>query len=209
MKTMSYDEFVYFVFEGLFDEEGLEGDGKGNDILLSDLNHVVYAKKIFAEIDLVSSRFSEHSVSRGLQYLLDPAICWWSTFSYATYEDVREEVGTIEAMKNVFSGLFSSKCKGGLVEVGSTYESICLRWWAIFPLILVFDRRCHEIDEAIIDVMDYCLRIDNLACKRSALIGLILAESSCLERVEKVLEDNVKNYDSDLLLWVRKNAYLY
>lgn len=81
----------------------------------------------------------------------------------------------LEAIQNIFhlySDCFAKRCGetlGHLSEVGSPLNSSCYMFWDISPLTV---GEAHEIQDAVLNVLEKILTIEHRACRESAFHGL-------------------------------------
>jgi hypothetical protein len=110
-----------------------------------------------------------------------------------------------QGTKILFRDLFDCHCApvlGHCDEQPTTpLNSSCYMWWDVVPVWHPQEKSRIQIQRLGLETMTYCLKLNNLACKESALHGLGHWFSLDSERVRTIIQDSeryipekLKNY---------------
>lgn len=174
---MTLSDFVKYVFDRRVGEVAWYAERDHEDLGLTNVEFMAFARQVFSGIGIVHKSFSEAQVAVGLRYLIDP----FGGIGYAYLDALvpeRDRIETVKSMMSVFERLFAGVCVDKLPvskadSKVSPYSYLCFMWWDIFPRHGVpRDDAMKSLDLAILQTIEAILLIENTACQESALHGL-------------------------------------
>ncbi|QDQ27869.1 hypothetical protein FNU76_16790 [Chitinimonas arctica] len=211
--TLSYDDFVAFVFDRPKNENGKKFFFR-EDFSEPDLSNTLaieYICNIFNDITELAQRFSEWEIVVGLQYLMDGG-CGGLCYAFVSDDvPIENRVTAISLMNEVFKGLFDKRC-ANVVDPSdlntSSFNYLCLVWWDVFPRHgIPRSAQSEPIDRIILETISRILSLDNIMCKKSALRGLGLWHSEYSEEVALSIAGNSLNIPNCLQEYAHSAAH--
>ncbi len=170
-KPETYEQFIDLLFDHevkkrqwYWDEDWIEPEPEF--VLL-------YLLRLFSNPGQLLERFSDAQINQGLNLILCNGA---SNIQHALNDvglDLHDRVSTVLSIKNIFKDIYNVRCTPASALNYSVKQNplndTCYMWWDFSTLFFAHD---DEIIIACLDVMRFCLELENLACQESALHGL-------------------------------------
>jgi hypothetical protein len=105
----------------------------------------------------------------------------------------------VRSIHNLFETCLAKRCTPHLSHLdepgASPLNLVCYMWWDIIPFYgHPNDPEWAEMDNEILSVMEYTLKLDSLACQESALHGLGHWHLYYPKRVEEIIDTFLENH---------------
>ncbi len=153
-----------------------------------------YVTRLFSEPEAALEPYDDARIAQGLYYLIDTGASCHVLTLFDRRAPLPERVGCLAAMATLFERLFAPRCAdvlGHLDEPGARpLNMVCYMWWDVLPLAPApQDRERAALDNAALDVMAACLRLNSEACQESALHGLGHWQQYYPARITRLIDD--------------------
>ena len=207
-QPLRYTDWIKYVFDRpetdgnawYFDFELVEFDANPSELV--DL--ISYTFENCGQ-DLKS--FNDTQLSQGFKFILENN-CSDVVFAIMSNEvSLDARLRCIASIKILYADCFETRCMpvlGHLNQPGNPLNAICYMLWDVSPLSFWENALRSErsiLYDAVVDVLEYALRLSNPACVESALHGLGHMLSNHNERISDVFDVlNRKNILSDQTL---------
>ncbi|MFN7114458.1 MAG: hypothetical protein ACK4PK_08900 [Alphaproteobacteria bacterium] len=119
----------------------------------------------------ISPNYNDWQLAMGLSYIYDPACSDLARTLQCGPAPLSIRLQAVSSMKNIYTDCFELRCLpalGHLSEEGNELNGICYMLWDVTPI----RSGSVEIYRAISELLEYVLRLKNIACIESALHGL-------------------------------------
>ncbi|MGB2925072.1 MAG: hypothetical protein WBB82_07210 [Limnothrix sp.] len=158
----------------------------------------IYATQLMAEAGTLLDQLPIQDLGDTLWFLLNQIL----NIDWAMVPDSQTRLNFMAAIRTLFRDLYDPHCApvlGHLDEQPATPLNLsCYMWWDVLP-IPINEASPHEnLAIASLATMDYCLHLNNLACKESALHGLGHFQSAFPEAVAKIIKDGDRHIPEKL-----------
>ena len=207
MSQVKYEDFEEYLF-GRHTEDQAKWFDRDDFVekVFDNTEVVLFASDIYNNISKISLNYSGLQICHGLEYLINSAsgfVCY-AFLDKSVDENLR--LISIKNMRNVFDAIFSEKCNTALGHLSNTqlscYNYLCYMWWDIFPRHGVpKDNHFFKTDNVIIELLEYILSLENIACKESALhglghwhVGYPDIVKNIIQKAQPALPEVLKNY---------------
>nr|WP_315495576.1 hypothetical protein [uncultured Rhodoferax sp.] len=189
----TYEEWLEFIFDRpeLPYGEHISLDGVSFDPSPEATVHLISQTCARAGTDLIA--YSDAQVCAGLDLIFNPSL---SDLSFALKEesvDVKARHDAIKTIETLYQECFSARCSenisNGAQEQFGGLNPICYMLWDVSPLTYwedSKDRQSHY--RAVVDLLENCLQIGQVACVESALHGLGHIQPYATEIVQRVID---------------------
>lgn len=171
-----YQDFIKFLFDRdeseldwRFDYELEEPDLTGEEV-------VEFVRRMLENFESDLADFSDWQLGMGIDYIFNNSCSNLSFFLRDGPVDVNKRVSAILALKVFFQKCLNERCVaslGHLSEEGNQLNHFCYMIWDTTPLTYCEQTpEKQKIYDAVAEVMEYSLSLDNIACVESGLHGL-------------------------------------
>ena len=100
----------------------------------------------------------------------------------------------IRSMQVLYEACFARRCSPHLSHLdepgANPLNAVCYMWWDIIPLYGQPENPAqHEMDKTVLEVMEFALQLDSIACRESALHGLGHWKYAYPRQVAKIIDN--------------------
>ncbi|NET33786.1 MAG: hypothetical protein F6K19_17480 [Cyanothece sp. SIO1E1] len=193
----SYAHFLKFLFENQESTEDWRLDLCLEEPQISKRELVKYLIQLFENYETDAAHYSNSQIAGGIEFIFSNSSSDWV---YALREGpapLEDKLRAIQGLKNIFSQCFEQRCVSSLGhydEEGNPLNDICYMLWDITPLAYCGGLRDKEaLYQAIAEVMEFSLKLDNKACVESGLHGLGHLVSF-YPKASRMIERNIRRF---------------
>ncbi|MBX2874836.1 MAG: hypothetical protein KTR30_22120 [Saprospiraceae bacterium] len=172
----SYTSFLKFLFEHQESTEDWRFELYLEEPQISKRELVKYLIRMFENYESDVAHYSDWQIAKGLEYIFNNTFSDWVFALREGPAPLEDRIMAIQGLKTIFSQCFEKRCApslGHYSEEGNPLNFICYMLWDISPLAYCEDIQDKEaLYQAVTEVMEYSLQLNNKACVESGLHGL-------------------------------------
>lgn len=161
-----------------------------------DNNKMVgFISEFYSRVTKISKDHSQSSIYHALNYTVNTTCGHLGYLISNEAIEAERRVELVDSMFILFRDYFNSECANTSIrnKVGfnQTINMVCYMWWELVSWQgIPYRHDMKSIDESILKCLENILRLDNEACKESAIHGLGHWYDSYPERVESIIAGN-------------------
>lgn len=214
MKSQKYLNFINFLFNreealGTDWHFDLETDDEELGIGLTVEDSIVLIGKMLNNYHTDLAHFSDWQLAGGISYLFNTAMSGYGYDICMEDVDIALRVEVILALKTFYKECYNKRCTSGLSHLNQAQENELNSFCYMFGDVTAVTCRENyplEINNAILELLQYILTLDNIACLESGLhwLGHVYGEpfrTQAQEIVEAFIAryQHQKNVNQELL----------
>ncbi len=200
METISRNSYTYFrkyLFGDLEASEEGYTDYYIRSPRISKQELVKYLIQLFDNYETDMAHYSDSQIAEGIKYIFDSSYSDWVFALRQGPAPLEDRLQAILGLKNIFSQCFEKRCVPNLAncnEEGNPLNDICYMLWENTPLTnCKYLRDKEALYQAIAEVMEFSLKLDNKACIESGLHGLGHLVSF-YPKASRLIERNIRRF---------------
>ncbi|MBX2874837.1 MAG: hypothetical protein KTR30_22125 [Saprospiraceae bacterium] len=200
METIPRNSYTYFL-KHLFGHLESSADGHFDQYMrnprISKQELVKYLIQLFENYETDVAHYSDSQIAEGIEFIFDSSLSDWVFALRQGPAPLEDRLRAILGLKNIFSLCFEKRCVSSLAhcdEEGNSLNQICYMLWEITPLAKCEYLRDKEaLYQAIAEVMEFSLKLNNKACIESGLHGLGHIVSY-YPKASRIIERNIRRF---------------